>query len=526
MSTTREQPTVQFSHRQILVIFSGLMLGTLLAALDQTIVATALPTIVSDLGGINHLSWVVTAYLLASTSSMPLWGKISDLYGRKIVFQVAIVVFLVGSALSGLAQNMAELTGFRALQGLGAGGLLALALAIIGDILSPRDRGRYQGFMAGVFGVASVAGPLLGGFFVDHLSWRWVFYINLPIGVAALLVTSVVLDLPFRRQRRSIDFLGATLLLAGVTAILLVTVWGGDELPWASAEIVGLSVAGVVLLTAFVVQERRAVEPILPLRLFRDSVFSVGSALLFIVGLTMLGAIVFLPLYLQVVKGASATNSGLLLLPLMAGLLTSSITSGRLISRTGRYKIYPLVGTAVMTLGLFLLSRMDVATTRVQSSVFMLVLGLGIGLVLQVPVIAIQNAVPWRDLGTASSAANCFRSMGGSFGVAIFGAVLSNRLAYYLPRLLPAGAPGNGLDPQALRASPAQVQALPPAVQDAVAETLARSVHVVFMTAIPFGALALLVALFMKELPLRSSAHIGADDVAEAGSMAPTGTGR
>jgi EmrB/QacA subfamily drug resistance transporter len=520
MTTTREEPAAQLSHRQILVIFSGLMLGMLLAALDQTIVATALPTIVSELGGINHLSWVVTAYLLASTSSTPLYGKISDLFGRKIVFQTAIVIFLVGSALSGLAQNMAELIAFRGLQGLGAGGLIALAMAIIGDILSPRDRGRYQGYMGGVFGLASVAGPLLGGFFVDNLSWRWVFYINLPIGAVALLVTSVVLNLPFRRVRHSIDYLGAALLVAGVTAVLLVTVWGGDEYPWASPQVIGLSVAGVLLLTAFVVQERRAAEPILPPRLFRDPVFRVGSGLLFIVGLTMFGAIVFLPLYLQVVKGASATNSGLLLLPLMAGLLVSSITSGRLISHTGRYKVYPLVGTAVMTLGLFLLSRMDVATSRAQSSLFMVVLGLGIGLVMQVPILAIQNAVPWRDLGTATSAANFFRSMGGSFGVAIFGAVLSNRLAYYLPRLLPARALGDGLDPQALRASAAQLRALPPAVQHAVVETIARSVHVVFMTAVPLGALAFLVAVFLKELPLRRSAHIGADDVAESVALA------
>jgi EmrB/QacA subfamily drug resistance transporter len=376
-STVATTASGRLTHRQVLIVLSGLMLGMLLAALDQTIVATALPTIVSELGGINHLSWVVTAYLLASTSSTPLYGKISDLYGRKGVFQAAIVIFLIGSALSGLAQNMGELIAFRALQGLGAGGLMALAMAIIGDIVSPRERGRYQAYMGAVFAFASVAGPLLGGFFVDHLSWRWVFYINLPVGAVALVVTSVVLDLPFHRGRRAIDFLGAGLLVGSVTSILLVTVWGGDQYAWTSPEIIGLTVAGLVLLGLFLARERRAPEPVLPLELFRDEVFSVGSALLFIQGLVMFGAIVFLPLYFQVVKGASATMSRLLLVPLMARVLTSSIGSGRLISRSGRYKLFPIVGTALCTIGMLLFSRLDADSSLTESSLYMLVLGLG-----------------------------------------------------------------------------------------------------------------------------------------------------
>jgi EmrB/QacA subfamily drug resistance transporter len=499
MTLAIDEATGRLSHRQLQLVFAGLMSGVLLAALDQTIVATALPTIVGDLGGLAHLSWVVTAYLLASTASTPLYGKISDLYGRKTVFQAAIVIFLVGSALSGLAQTMGQLIAFRAVQGLGAGGLMALAIAIVGDVVSPRERGRYQGYIGAVFALASVAGPLLGGFLVDHLSWRWAFYVNLPVGVAALAVTSAALDLPFRRAAHAIDYLGAALLVAGVTCVLLVTVWGGDRYSWGSPTMLGLAGAGVLLLAAFAIQEHRAAEPVLPPRLFRDPVFRVATAALFLIGVAMFGAIVFLPLFLQVVVGASATSSGLLLLPLMGGIVTSSVVVGRVISRTGRYKWYPVAGTALMTVAMGLLATMDAGTGRTVASWYVALLGVGLGTVMPVMILAVQNAVEQRDLGTATSAATFSRSMGGSFGVALFGAILAGRLASRLP----------GVDAEALQASPSQLHALPPAARQAVVEAVASSLHMVFLAAIPVALGAFLVVLFLRERPLRESAHIG-----------------
>ena len=493
--------TGPLSRRRILLVYSGLMLGLLLAALDQTIVSTALPTIVGELGGLDHLSWVVTSYILASTISTPLHGKLGDLYGRKRLFQLAICIFLVGSMLCGLAQNMPQLIGFRGLQGLGAGGLIVGAQAIIGDIVPMRERGRYQGYMGGVFALSSVVGPLLGGFFVDSLSWRWVFYVNVPVGAVALAVIAAVLHQPARRVSHRLDVLGAALLAAGAGCLTLGVTWGGTQYPWRSAEIFGLFVAGAVLIAVFFLQERRAEEPIVPLRLFSNRVFNAAAATAFIVALAMFGAIVYLPVYLQVVDGVSPTVSGLRLLPLMAGVLTSSIVSGRLIARIGRYKPFPVAGTAIMTVGLFLLSQIGVDTSTGYLAGAMLVLGIGLGMTMQVLVLAVQNAVPHRDLGVATSSATFSRSMGGSFGVAIFGAIFANRLGHWLPALVPGAQLGGDV----AHANPAQFQALPPEVHAGVIEAFARSLHTVFVWAAPAGILAFVFALFLREIPLRGA---------------------
>ena len=411
------------------LIFSALLLVLFLASLDQTIVSTALPTIVGDLGGISKLAWVVTAYLLASTVVGPFYGKLGDQYGRKVVLQSAIVIFLVGSALCGISQNMTELIVFRAIQGLGGGGLFVTTIAVVGDIIPPRDRGRYQGLFGGVFGVSTVIGPLLGGFFVDNLSWRWIFYVNIPIGLVALAVIATAFQAPQDQVRHTIDYLGAALLAGGLSAIVLYTSLGGTTYAWDAPQMVATLVGGFVLLIGFVVVESRAAEPILPLEIFRNRVFSLTSAIGFIIGLAFFGAITYLPLYLQDVKGHSPTASGLLITPMMAGLLITSIGSGQLISRFGRYKPFPIAGTAIIALGLWLLSRLQVDTSTLVASVYMLVLGLGLGMVLQVLVLAAQNAVDYKYLGVATSGSTLFRQIGGSIGVAIFGAIFANQLA-------------------------------------------------------------------------------------------------
>ncbi len=502
MSASAEGP-LNVSGRRLWLIIGALLAGMLLAALDQTIVSTALPTIVGDLGDASHLSWVVTAYLLASTASTPLWGKLGDMYGRKLFFQAAIVIFLVGSVLSGISSSMTELIAFRALQGIGGGGLMIGAQTIIGDVVSPRDRGRYQGLFGAVFGVTSVIGPLIGGVLVDDLSWHWIFYINLPIGVAALAITSAVLPRRLSRVHHVIDYLGAVLVALAATSFVLLTSLGGTTYGWGSAPIVIMGVAGVALTVAFALVERRAPEPVIPLKMFANRVFSAASAIGFVVGFAMFGAITFLPLFLQIVKGVNPTVSGLRLLPLMAGLLLTSTGSGQLISRYGRYKVFPILGTAFMTLGLFLLSRMDASIGTVLSSVYMFVLGVGIGGVLQVLVVAVQNAVDYEDLGAATSGVTFFRSMGGSFGVAVFGAIFANvltgNLTHYLKGVkLPSGLTGASVSPQSLAK-------LPASVHSGYVQAYAHSLQTVFLVAVPIAAVAFALSWLLPELRLRKT---------------------
>jgi EmrB/QacA subfamily drug resistance transporter len=497
----------------LVIIYAALMLAILLAALDQTIVSTALPTIVGDLGGLSHLSWVVTAYLLATTASAPLWGKLGDQYGRKLLFQSAIVIFLIGSALCGLSRNMPELIAFRALQGLGGGGLMVLAQAIVGDVVPPRERGKYQGAFGAVFGVSSVAGPLLGGFFVDNLSWRWVFYVNLPIGIIALVTIAFALPASASREAHKIDYMGTVLLAAAATCVVLLTSWGGTTYAWSSPVIIGLGVAAVLLAVAWWVSAGRAAEPVLPRRLFRNPVFSVGAGISFAAGFAMFGALAFLPLYLQVVRGVSPTISGVYLLPMVLGLLVTSVTSGQLISRLGRYKVYPIIGTALVAIALFLLSTLTETTSSVVLSLYFFVLGLGLGLVLQVLVIAVQNSTDYADLGTATSSVTFFRTIGGSFGVAIFGSVFSNRLATELAAALHGASLPAGFNPAAAQANPAVLQKLPAALRADVLHAYVVSFHAVFLGAVPVALAAFVLTWFLREVPLRGTE--AASDIAE-----------
>jgi EmrB/QacA subfamily drug resistance transporter len=505
--TAAERPA--FTHRQIQVIFTGIMIGMLLAALDQTIIATALPTIVGDLGGLNHLSWVVTSYLLASTVTTPLWGKFSDLYGRKGVFQVAIVLFLAGSALSGFAHTMNELIAFRALQGMGSGGIMSGAMSIIGDVLSPRERGRYQGYTMGVWSFASISGPAVGGLITEHLSWRWCFYVNLPIGVVALVVTSVVLNLSFRRVPHKIDWTGAALLVGGIGSILLVTVWGGGEHGWLSPTILGLIAGGIVLIAAFTYQERRATEPILPLRLFKNPAFRQMNATGFLVAMAMFGTTAYLPLFLQIVTGIRPTLSGLLLMPQSFSSTIAGIIVGRLVTKTGRYKRYPVVGACLMPTGLFLLSTMNAHTPELLVSLYMVIMGSGMGMIVPVMMIGLQNSVQREDLGTATSSNMFFRNMGGSFGVALFGSVMTARLAHYFPLEVPRAAAARfHLSAARIALSPTAVRHLPTALRAGIIDTFGLSLHTVFLVAAPVALIALPILLRVREVPLRSGAFM------------------
>jgi EmrB/QacA subfamily drug resistance transporter len=513
-------------RREVVIVLPGLLLGMMLAMLDNFIVGTAMPRIVGELGGLQHLSWVVTAYVLGTTVSTPIWGKIGDLYGRKTIFVISIVIFLFGSALCGAAgsdlfggpgDGMVELIAFRAVQGLGAGGLIVNVMAIIGDLVPPRERGRYQGIMAAVMSLAMIAGPLIGGFITDHLSWRWAFYVNLPLGGVALLVILATLHLPPRRSEHRIDWLGAALLTVAITSMVLITTWGGSEYAWASAQILGLALLAVGTLAFFVLVERRAVEPILPLQLFRNRNFSLIAGVGFLLGFAMFGAINFLPLYQQTVQGSSATNSGLLLLPMMASAMVISLFVGQRITKTGRYRGFPVIGGVVMAVAMFLLSRQDVHTTRVQTGLFIAVLGVGMGFLMQTTMLIAQNSVEQKDLGVASSAATFFRSIGGSFGVSLFGAVFNHRLAEEVTARL--GAAGGALTSGGARVDPAALKQLPAQIREGFLTSLAIAISGVFTWAILFAALVPVLALLIKHVPLRGSNRdeptpAGASDIA------------
>ncbi|HEX4011786.1 MAG TPA: MFS transporter [Solirubrobacteraceae bacterium] len=487
----------------ILVVFSGLMLVLLMAALDQTIVATALPTIVGDLGGLSHISWVVTAYLLAQTAVTPVYGKLGDLYGRKIVLQVALVIFLIGSALCGVAQSLTMLIVFRGLQGLGGGGLMVGTMAAIGDVVPPRDRGRYQGIFGAVFGLASVIGPLLGGFLTTTLSWRWIFYVNLPLGVLAFGVLAATLPSRKSESHYRIDYLGAVVLAAALSSLVLLCTLGGTDYAWGSPTIIGLGVLAIILIVAFVLIEQRAAEPVLPPRLFGDRVFSVSSAIGLVVGFALFGSVTYLPLFLQVVLGATPTGSGLEILPLMGGLLITSIVSGQLISRTGRYRAFPIAGTAVMVVGLGLLSTMGPHTSRLTASAFMFILGLGLGSVMQVLVLAVQNAVDYKDLGVATSGATLFRSIGGSVGTAVLGSIFANRLSAELTSVLPRSAAGSLGTGASLNTT--ALKRLPAPIHDAYLTAFTSALSTVFVVAACVAAVAFLLSWLLEQRPLREA---------------------
>jgi EmrB/QacA subfamily drug resistance transporter len=510
-------------RKEVMVVLPGLLLAIMLAMLDNMIVGTAMPHIVGELGGLNRLSWVVTAYVLGTTVSTPLWGKIGDLYGRKNIFLTSIVIFLVGSALSGAAQSMNELIGFRALQGLGAGGLMVGVMAIIGDLVPPRERGRYQGIMAGVMALAMIAGPLAGGFITDNLNWRWAFYVNLPLGGIALIWLWIRLHLPTHRTEHRIDWLGAGLLSVGITSLVLITTWGGGQYAWGSPQILGLAVLALVTLVAFGFVERRVSEPVLSLQLFRNRNFTLVSIIGFLLGFAMFGAINFLPLYQQTVQGASATNSGLLLLPMMIAMMIVSIFVGQVITRTGRYKIFPVIGGVGMTAGMLLLAQLDVATTKFQLGVYMAVLGFGMGFLMQTSMLIAQNSVAQKDMGVASSAATFFRSIGGSFGVALFGAIFVRKMHDDIAGSALGPAAANRLTGSGGQVDPKLLKALPPQVLQPLLHGIAAGLEHVFVWAIPFVVVIAAVAVFIREVPLRGSAPaastttaVSADDLDRA----------
>jgi EmrB/QacA subfamily drug resistance transporter len=493
--------------RSVRVVLLALMIAMMLAMLDNMIIGTAMPTIVGELGGLEHLSWVVTSYTLATAASTPIWGKLGDLYGRKGAFLNSIVIFLAGSVLSGMAQDMGQLIAFRAVQGLGAGGLMVGVMAIIGDLVPPRERGKYQGMMAGVMALAMIGGPLVGGTITDHWGWRWTFYINLPLGAIALAAVSAVLHLPKKRSQARIDYPGAVLLTIGITAIVLVTTWGGTEYAWTSALIMELTGIGVAALAGFVYWQTRAPEPILPLHIFRSRNFTLMSVIGFITGFVMFGATLFLPFYQQSVQGASATNSGLLLLPMLGAMLVTSMVAGRVTTQTGRYKIFPLAGGALLVLGLYLLSLMDTETSRLTSGVYMAVVGLGMGCLMQITMLVAQNSVEMKDMGVASSSATLFRTLGSSFGVAIMGALFNHRVQEVMAER--AGALGSRLTEQSAQVDAAGLAKLPADVREAYQHAVTAGTHGAFLLGAAVALLALIAAIFVKEVPLKGAGPAG-----------------
>ncbi|MFE4754949.1 MDR family MFS transporter [Streptomyces mirabilis] len=510
-----EQPAKQ--PKSVRLVLLALMITMMLAMLDNMIVGTAMPTIVGELGGLEHLSWVVTAYTLATAVATPVWGKLGDMYGRKGVFMTSIVIFLIGSALSGMAQNMGELIGFRAVQGLGAGGLMVGVMAIIGDLIPPRERGKYQGMMAGVMAIAMIGGPLVGGTITDNLGWRWAFYINLPLGAIALASIGAVLHLPRKRAKTRIDYAGVVLLTVGITSIVLVTTWGGTQYAWSSARITGLIAVGVAALVGFVFWQTRVAEPVVPLHIFRSRNFTLMSVIGFIVGFVMFGATLYLPLYQQSVQGASATNSGLLLLPMLGAMLITSLVAGRVTTNTGRYKVFPVAGSVLLGVGMYLLSTMDTGTSRFTSGVFMAVVGLGMGCLMQITMLVAQNSVEMKDMGVASSSTTLFRTLGSSFGVAIMGALFNNRVQHVMSER--AGTLGSKITEKSAQLDAKSLEKLPAAAREAYQHAVSEGTHSAFLLGAAVAALSLAAAVFVKEVPLKEApGREGADG---AGKGAP-----